>query len=135
MDDMTAKEFLVRARRIDRRIEETRERLERMRGQLGGRVANLSGIPGSRQRWSDKVDDMIDIELRLEKQIREMCQIKREVMDAIDGVDDPLGREVLELYYLDGLSWGDVASRMHYSVRNVQILHGKALPFVRVPCA
>ena len=127
---MTAKEFLGRARRIDRRVEETRERLARTRSQLEGRVSRLSGAPGGRRRWDDRADDMIDLEARLEEQLREMCGVKLEVMDAIGRVKDPVCREVLELYYLDGLSWAQVADRMHYSVRNVQILHGKALLFV-----
>lgn len=130
---MTAKEYLGRARRIDRRIAETRERLARMRAQLEGRVSQLSGVPGSRTRWADRADDMIDVQLRLEEQIREMCRVKLSVMDAIEGVSDPVCREVLELYYLDGLSWEGVADRMHYSVRNVQILHGKALGLVSFP--
>lgn len=124
---MTAKEYLWRARRIDRRIDETRERLRRMRARLEGRVSRLSKTPGSRRRWSDGIDDVIDLERRLERQIGEMCRIKMEVMDAIEGVEDPNCREVLELYYLDGMSWEEVAKKMHYSVRNVQILHGKAL--------
>lgn len=127
---MTAKEYLGRARRIDRRVEETRERLARARAQLEGRVSHLSGVPGSRRRWADRVDDMVDLEARLEEQLRELCRVKVEVMDAIGTVRDPVCREVLELYYLDGLSWARVAERMHYSVRNVQILHGKALLFV-----
>ena len=124
---MSAKEFLGRARRIDRRIDETRERLQRMRARLEGRVSRLSRTPGSRRRWSDGVDDVIDLERRMERQIAEMCRIKMEVMDAIDGVQDATCRVVLELYYLDGMSWEQVANRMHYSVRNVQLIHGKAL--------
>lgn len=127
---MTAKEYLGRARWIDRRIEETRERLQRLRAQLEGRVSCLNGMPGG-GRYVDRKDEMVDVELRLERQIRDMCRIKDEVVEAIEGVPDPICREVLELYYLDGLPWSRVAERMHYTVRNVQILHGKALQQVQ----
>lgn len=124
---MTAKEYLRRARFIDRRIDETRERLRMMRDRMGGRISRVERIPGSRRPWTDGVDDVIDLERRLEGQIDEMCRVKNDAMDAIEGVEDAACREVLELYYLDGLSWTQVADKMHYSVRNVQLLHGKAL--------
>ena len=130
---MTAREWLGRARQIDRRIAETEERLKRMRARLEGRVSHLSGVPGSRRRWSDPVDELIDMEYRLDEQVQAMCRIKKDVMDAIEGVGDGTLREVLELYYLDNCSWAQVADKMHYTVRNVQILHGKALKFVDVP--
>lgn len=127
---MRAKDYLNRARRIDRRIGETRERLKRMREQLEGIARSPGGKP-----WTDYVDSMIDLERRMNRQVGELCGVKMEVMDAIETVEDGVLREVLELYYLDGLSWAEVAGRMHYSIRNVQILHSKALGRVRVPGA
>ena len=42
-------------------------------------------------------------------------------------------REVLELYYIDGFTWEQVAQRMELDVRTVYRLHGRALLMVRVP--
>lgn len=133
---MTAKEYLVQARTITRRIEEARERVSRLRAQL--EAGRLMGNPertvrGTAADWTDRADDLIELEKRICARIRELCHIELEIMDVIEKVEDPLCREVLELYYLDGLTWEKVAERMGYSVRNVQILHGKALREVRVP--
>ena len=40
---------------------------------------------------------------------------------------------MLELYYIDGLTWEDVAQRMGLDVRWVYRLHGRALLCVKVP--
>ncbi|MBQ1805527.1 MAG: RNA polymerase subunit sigma-70, partial [Oscillospiraceae bacterium] len=57
---------------------------------------------------------------------------KHAAMDAIDRVDDARQREVLELYYLDGYTWEQVAHRMELDPRWVFRLHGKALLRVKV---
>lgn len=132
---MTAKEFLRSVRGIDRRIDETTERLDRIRARLeSGRMSNLSGMPrGGTLDWTETADRVIELERRVNGQVREMCKLKHAAMDAIDAVVEAQLREVLELYYLDGMTWDQVAERIGCDVRNVYYLHGKALWRVKVP--
>lgn len=132
---MTAKEWLRQVRGIDRRIDETQERLERMKARLeAGRMSNLSGMPrGGAIDWTVTADKVIDLERRLNGQIREMCRLKQDAMDAIDRVEESRLREVLELYYLDGYTWEQVAETMKTDLRWVYRLHGRALLQVEVP--
>ena len=132
---MTPKEFLRRVREIDRRIDETQERLDRMRARLeAGRSSNLSGMPrGGALDWTETADRVIELERRYNGQIRDMCRLKQAAVTAIDRVEEANLREVLELYYLDGFTWEQVAERMNYEVRWIYILHGRALREVRVP--
>ena len=134
---MTAKEFLRKVREIDRRIVETLERLERMRARLeAGRSSNLSGMPrGGAVDWTVTADKVIELEMRYNEKIREMCRLKQSAQDAIDQVEEAKLREVLELYYLDGYTWEQVANTMHLDLRWVYRLHGQALMRVRVPDA
>ena len=103
---MTAKAFLSRARNIDRRIDETLERMERIRARLeAGRMSAITGMPrGGAQDWTDTADRVIELEKRMNAQVREMVRLKQGAMDAIEGVADSRLREVLELRYLSGLS-------------------------------
>jgi DNA-directed RNA polymerase specialized sigma24 family protein len=48
-------------------------------------------------------------------------------------VEEARLREVLELYYLDGYTWEQVAETMDMSDRHVKRLHGIALLRVKVP--
>ena len=132
---MTAKEFLRRARSIDRRVDEATERAERLRARLeAGRMSSLTGMPrGGAQDWTDTADRLIALEQRVNARIREMVRLKQAAMDAIDRVDDSRMRELLELYYIDGMTWEQVAERMTLDIRWVYRLHGRALMRVTVP--
>jgi HAMP domain-containing protein len=132
---MTAKEFLRQARDADRRIDEAMERLERMRAKLeAGRMSNLTGMPrGGALDWTETADRVIELERRVNARIREMVRQKQAAMDAIDRVEEARLREVLELYYLDGYTWEQVAEQMDMSDRHVKRLHGIALLRVKVP--
>ena len=132
---MTAKEFLRRARTIDRRVDETEERIERLRERLeAGRMSSLTGMPrGGSADWTDTADKLIMLERRCNAQVRELVKWKLAAIDAIRAVDEPRLAELLELYYIDGLTWERVAERMMLDLRWVYRLHGQALMRVRVP--
>ena len=132
---MTAKEFLRRARTVDRRVDEAQERVERLRARLeAGRRSSLTGMPrGGQQDWTDTADRLIELERRVNARIRELVRWKLAAMDAIDLVEEANLREVLELYYIDGYNWEQVAQRMGVDLRWVYRLHGRALLKVNVP--
>jgi hypothetical protein len=132
---MTAKEFLRRARGADRRIDEALERVERLRAKLeAGRMSSITGMPrGGGADWTLTADKLIELERAVNGRIREMCALKCMAMEAIDRVEDARLREVLELYYIDGFTWEQVAERMGYEARQIYRLHGMALLRVEVP--
>ena len=132
---MTAKEFLRMARGVDRRIDRATERVERLRARLeAGRLNQITGMPrGGNSDWTETADKLIELEKIVNARVREMCKVKRLAMEAIEAVDEMRYREVLELYYLDGFTWEQVAKQMAYDVRHVTRLHGKALQKVKVP--
>jgi len=132
---MTAKDFLRRARNADRRIDEAEERVERLRARLeAGRMSQITGMPrGGSEDWTDTADRLIELEKRVNARVRDLVRLKQAAMDAIDRVDDVTLREVLELYYLDGYSWEQVAARVGKDIRWVFRLHGMALQRIEVP--
>ena len=132
---MTAKEFLRRAREVDRRVDEAQERVDRLRAQLeAGRMSSITGMPrGGGADWTETADRLIELEQRVNAKTRELVRWKLAAIDAIDAVEEARLREVLELYYIDGFTWEQVAQRMGLDVRWVYRLHGKALLRVKVP--
>ena len=132
---MTAKEFLRRARSVDRRVDEATERAARIRARLeAGRMSSVTGMPrGGAKDWTETADRLIELEQRVNAQVREMVRWKLAAIDAIDAVEEARLREVLELYYIDGFTWAQVAQRMELDPRWVFRLHGKALLRVNVP--
>ena len=132
---MTAKDFLRRARNVDRRVDEATERVDRLRAKLeAGRMSKITGMPrGGSEDWTATADKLIELEQRVNARIRELVRVKHLAMDAIDRVDEARLREVLELYYIDGFSWEQVAQRMELDVRQVFRLHGRGLQRIVVP--
>lgn len=132
---MTAKEFLRRARSVDRRVDEATERAERVRAKLvAGRMSSLTGMPrGGSGDWTQTADRLIELEQAVNERTRELVRWKLAAIDAIRQVEEPRLAEVLELYYIDGLTWEQVAQRMELDPRWVFRLHGKALLRVKVP--
>ena len=132
---MTAKEFLRRAREVDRRVDEAQERVDRLRARLeAGRMSSITGMPrGGGADWTETADRLIELEQAVNQRTRELVRWKLAAIDAIDQVEEARLREVLELYYIDGFTWEQVAQRMGLDLRWVYRLHGKALLMVRVP--
>ena len=132
---MTAKEFLRRAREVDRRVDEAQERAEQLRAKLeAGRMSSVTGMPrGGGADWTETADKLIELERVVNQRTRELVRWKLAAIDAIRAVEEPRLSEVLELYYIDGLTWEQVAQRMGITERWALILHGRALLLVTVP--
>lgn len=132
---MTAKEFLRRARTVDRRVDEATERAERVRARLeAGRMSVITGLPrGGGADWTETADRLIELERVVNARTRELVRWKLAAIDVIRAIEEPRLAEVLELYYIDGFTWEQVAERMGLDLRWVFRLHGKALLMVRVP--
>ena len=132
---MTAKEFLRRARAVDRRVDEATERAERVRARLeAGRMSVITGLPrGGGADWTETADRLIELERVVNARTRELVRWKLAAIDAIRAVEEPRLAELLELYYIDGYTWDQVAERMSLDKRWLFRLHGKALLLVTVP--
>lgn len=132
---MTAKEFLRRAREVDRRVDEATERVERIRAKLeSGRMSSLTGMPrGGGADWTETADRLIELERVVNARTRELVRWKLAAIEAIRAVEEPRMAELLELYYIDRLTWEQVAHRMALDVRWVYRLHERALLCVKVP--
>ena len=132
---MTAKEFLRRARAVDRRVDEATERAERVRARLeAGRMSVITGLPrGGGADWTETADRLIELERVVNARTRELVRWKLAAIDAIRAIEEPRLAEVLELYYIDGFTWEQVAERMGLDLRWVYRLHGRALQRIKVP--
>lgn len=124
---MTAKQWLNRARRIDREIRtlegvitSTRERLESVTQSYSGDGAQSTKDP-------HKFDRLVELESLVNEKINEQIQIKTEILEAISQIRDRRQRIVLTEYYLNMKTWEQVAVEINYSWRQVMNIHGRAL--------
>lgn len=111
---MRAREVFEAARRAAGRIEELQFLCE-----LGAPVPGGCEGPGPKNAVGDptgsvalwRIDDLVDLEREMDA-----CQdAVGEALALVEGVLMAWGRrsaEVLECYYIDGMSWGDVAAEV-----------------------
>ena len=146
---MTAKEYLGQVYYIDREINMTLAKADKLRKSLYGKGQKFDDIGGSKSsQSSDKIGDVIatviDYENKANALIDKLIKARIEIETAIKLVPDSIQREVLERRYLLFQPWetyfdiktGDkiigIDEAMHYSSRQIYRIHGKALLWVSV---
>lgn len=131
---MTPKQYLSQARFIDQRIEaRIAERDRLLETVSAARSPQLTGMPrGGGKSWTDTIDKAADLSTLIDADIKHLITLKWRIWETIDAVEDMRYRTVLELYYRAGYTWEQIAEKLHYDIRYVYKLHGKALLRVKM---
>ena len=106
-----------------------------MRAKLEKSNSHISDMPrgGSGQDWTDAAIKVMELEERINGEIARLCELKRQIGEAIDAVEDGRYRTLLELRYRNYYTFEKIAVEMNYSYMQVHRLHKAALEAVRVP--
>lgn len=118
--------YIPLSRRINRMLEEQ----YRWKCLAMKVTQNFSPTPGGGESGSpierpmDKVDEL---ERKITQAIDELADIRMEIEAVLGQLEDDTLRELMEYRYIDGLTWEQVAEKMHYSWRHTCRLHGEAL--------
>lgn len=126
---MTPKDFLRCVRDSNRRVVETQDRAE----SICDLMNTIKRRCVSDDKWvamSLSVGKLLDA---LGSQICQMVNIKLTAIDSINALDNERQKEALELYYLDGMTWEQVAEKMELSERHVKRLAKTAMQYIKVP--
>ena len=129
----TKKRYLKRYRRKLEVIERLEERVRALDSKIESlRSPSLSGMPrgGKAVTSEDMVADKIDLERRINALRLEADKARRKTLDLIDQVDDVRRGEVLEDYFIYGMSFGQIAEEMGYTERHIIRLYGEALDMI-----
>jgi len=134
---MTAKEYLSRAYRLDRRINSKLEQLSSLNDLAVKCTMVLTGMPRNPNRSNsaiaDAVTKIVDLQAEINRDIDSLVDLKRDMVRAIKAVDNAEYQTLLELRYLCFKTWEQIAVDMGYSVRHVYRLHDEALLCFYVP--
>lgn len=69
---------------------------------------------------------MATISSRIDDLLVRLLELRNEIERVIEHLP-PRERMLMRYYYIDCMTWEQVAERMHYSVRRVMQIHGNAL--------
>lgn len=128
---MTAKEYLSKAYRLDQRINSKLEQVASLNELAMKATSTLSDMPKNPSRTTSKMEDVIckiiDLQNEINKDIDELVDLKKNIVNIVKVVPNSEHQMVLELRYLCFKTWEEIAVEMGYSVRNIYNLHGAAL--------
>jgi DNA-directed RNA polymerase specialized sigma subunit len=132
---MTAKEFLQRGIRLDKRVKTCFEQIQYLRvlqTSAGTVVSHInSRKSGKKDRLGDITAQVLDLIEEYQKDIDELLRIKAEIKQAIKRVEREDYRFLLRLRYECFLKWEQIAVEMECSWQHVHRLHQKALKKIK----
>lgn len=128
---MTAKEYLNQAYIIDRRISIDDAKLNAMRAALHGRGVNYESDGSQHIPQGNSIEaaiiKVIEYEERVNAEIDELVDKKREIEKVINRIENVQLREIIIRRYLQFQKWEKIAVDMNTDLRWIYRLHKKAL--------
>ena len=132
-----AKKYLERASWIGRRLSVKAEQLEALeciaeRATSALRHAPGGGTPDPHAREAVYAG-IADLRDEIGREMARLAEARSGILEAVDALDDPREETVLELRYLCGKSWGEIADALGCSEQSALKTHARALERIRVP--
>lgn len=136
-EQIAKKNYLMRAYRVDQRIESKMEQIEKLHDLATKATVTYSDMPRNpnhgKSRLEDAVISIMELESEINRDMLELVGIKREITTCVKAVGDPELQLLLEMRYLNYASWDRIAASMDFSVDNAYKLHKKALDKIDIP--
>lgn len=124
---------------LTRQARDTAEELTRLYHDIGPGAAMADGMPrgGKKTDGSDRIigrmESMKHMCTAMKREIADMEKKRAVIAAAIDGLAPGNCWETMRLIYLQGMDIGAVAEEMHYSYRQIQNFHKRAVMRVKLP--
>ena len=127
--------YLSRYRRLNQRIDRLLEEQSRWREQALKITPTLSQAPGGGGSGSPierPMDKVLEIDVEINREIDEMQIARKEIRETLNQLEDENLKLLMEYRYIDGMTWEQIAVKMHYGFQWVCKLHGRALNRLRI---
>ena len=124
---MTAKQWLHRARTIDKEIEVLLDEKQQTLDRLLQITQSYTRSEAQTSKDPHKIDKLIEYEDKIDRKVDELAAVKQEIGSIIDLLEDDHQRIALRGYYLAIKTWEQVAVDMNYSFQGVMLIRKKAI--------
>lgn len=123
---MSAKEWLIRARKMRSRLRALQNSKER----AFSKATSITVSGGERVSGGAPADThaaFAEVSLAVDRQIEELERTRAEILQVIRQLKDNTLSTLLTEYYINDKTWEKIAEEQHYSFRQIMRLHAKAL--------
>lgn len=121
------KQMLRQGRKLDSRIKMLEESRERAFAKVTSATQQLSVTGVHSDTQTDAMSEYVAYSEEILAEIAKMERVQKVTLALISKVEQSDLQNVLHLYYLDCMTWEEVAVKLNYSWRWVMELHGRAL--------
>lgn len=113
-----------------KQINEERERLYALAQRCVRAPSSIPGVHGMHDPLPDIMDKLTDLDQQLNPLMDRLLTERSRIEKALNEL---LGRErhIMRSYYIEGLSWTEVAKRSGYSIAQIFRIHRKSLNFLK----
>ena len=135
---MNAKQFLSQAYRLNELIKSYQQELAELEA-LEPAISspNYSGMPYSGRNpdppFVRQVIKKVDLERQVRDELNRLIEIKKQIHDAIEGVQNINQRLIFRNRYIEFLTWEQIAGNLGYSLMTVYRMHKEGLKNIVVP--
>lgn len=130
---MKAKQYLQQAFKIneliDSKMEELKE-LQIMSTSLPGTDFSQERVQKSKSheaKFTKYVISIVDLEKKIDEEMAQLMELKIEIREKINQVEDSKRRLVLLYRYINFMMWEEIADKMSYSIKQLHRIHNDAL--------
>lgn len=127
---MEAREYLMQAESLDKKINAELRELERLKALATRCTSALGGVPGGgsgRGRTEDVLIKIADMQTRINGDVDTLVDFRNEAEELLSLLPCSNSRTLLKLRYFDYLTWEEIAREMGYGGRYIYDLHRRAL--------
>ena len=132
---MNAKEYLSQAYHIDQRIDCKMEQIRSLREMALKVNSVMSDMPKENHSYhimEKNIATIIDLENEINSDVNRLMSLKKEIASIVRSIDNPEYQILLELRYLNFISWEKIASKMGYSMTHIFRIHARALNYLNM---
>lgn len=134
---MTPKYYLSQALYLDQRIDSKLEQVDALNALATKATSTLTDMPKHKSVSTSSLEDIvvkiIDLQQSINQDIDTLVDLKREIIQVIQAVEDKELQALLEKRYLNYCSWEQIAVEMKYSIQHIYRLHSRALNQITIP--
>lgn len=128
-------EYLSRYRKLGRRIEQLSTERAMWLSRACKTTQTISDMPKAKngaQGDSGEVAQYIEIGEEITRELRNLHRLRREIRAVITTLEDDILQTLMLYRYIDGMTFEEIAVKLHYSWRQVCRKHGQALAKLRM---
>ena len=134
---MTTKEYLSRAFEIDRRLQIKYRRFKVMQDRASGSYYRNESVTVNQLYLQSRMEEYALKAIELQAEITEdkalLEAVRSEIKQAIRSTGNELYVSILDMRYLQYMSWEEICSQTGYSRSNAYRIHGIALDLIVLP--